>query len=254
MVKDYRAARSAEPLRAVDGVSFEVPAGETYALVGESGSGKSTVARLLLRLTEPTAGRVHLDGADVTGLHGRELRPLRRRAQLVYQNPYESLNPRMTVARIVQDPLAAHGIGTRAERAARARELLDLVALPAGVLGRRPAELSGGQRQRVGIARALALDPGLLVCDEPVSALDVSVQAQILALLADLQQRLGLSYLFISHDLAVVRQIAHHVGVMRQGRLVESGPADRVLGCPGHPYTRQLLDAVPGRLAGSARP
>ncbi|SHN29392.1 dipeptide ABC transporter ATP-binding protein [Actinacidiphila paucisporea] len=253
LVKDFRLPRTAEALRAVDGVSFDVPRGETYALVGESGSGKSTVARLLLRLAEPTAGRVHIGGADVTDLHGRALRPLRRRAQLVYQNPYESLNPRMTVARIVQDPLAAHGVGTRRERAARAAELVDLVALPAAVLGRRPAELSGGQRQRVAIARALALGPDLLVCDEPVSALDVSVQAQILDLLADLQQRLGLSYLFISHDLAVVRQIAHHVGVMLRGRLVESGPADEVLGCPSHPYTQALLAAVPGAPAGSAR-
>ncbi|MER5897241.1 ABC transporter ATP-binding protein [Streptomyces sp. NPDC001876] len=250
LVKEYRLPRTAGErtvLRAVDDVSLTVPRGETFALVGESGSGKSTVARLLLRLSSPTSGRVYVDGEDVTAHRGRELRALRRRMQIVHQNPYAALNPRLTVGRIVADPLTSFGLGTRRQRTQRAAELIDLVALPATVLERRPSELSGGQRQRVAIARALALNPGLLVCDEPVSALDVSVQAQILDLLAELQARLGLSCLFISHDLAVVRQIAHRVGVMRAGRLVEEGPAEQVLTRPAHPYTEALLAAVPGR-------
>ncbi|MFD4693976.1 dipeptide ABC transporter ATP-binding protein [Streptomyces sp. NPDC058463] len=250
LLKEYRLPRAAGErtvLRAVDDVSLTVPRGETFALVGESGSGKSTVARLLLRLTPPTSGRVYVDGEDVTAHRGRELRALRRRMQIVHQNPYAALNPRLTVGQIVADPLTSFGLGTRRQRIQRAAELIDLVALPATALERRPSELSGGQRQRVAIARALALNPGLLVCDEPVSALDVSVQAQILDLLAELQARLGLSCLFISHDLAVVRQIAHRVGVMRAGRLVEEGPAEQVLTRPVHPYTEALLAAIPGR-------
>ncbi|MDX6740671.1 ABC transporter ATP-binding protein [Actinocorallia sp. A-T 12471] len=246
LTKDFRLHRGGT-LRAVDGVDLTLARGETVALVGESGSGKSTVARMLLRLTEPTAGRVFFEGRDVTALRGGELRTLRRDIQVVYQNPYASLNPRMTVARIIADPLVSFGIGDRATRRARVGELAELVALPAELLRRRPAELSGGQRQRVAIARALAPGPGLLVCDEPVSALDATVQAQILDLLADLKARLGLTCLFISHDLAVVRRVADRIGVMRHGRLVELGDADAVLSRPAHPYTAELLAAVPGR-------
>ncbi len=232
-------------LRAVDRVSFHIQPGETLALVGESGCGKTTIGRTLLRLYEPTAGRVVFDGDDLASLSGDGLRRFRRRAQMIFQDPYASLNPRMKVEDVIAEPLRAHRVGSRAERQARVRELLALVGLPDAAAGRFPHAFSGGQRQRIGIARALALKPELVVADEPVSALDVSIQAQIVNLLKDLQDELGLTLLFIAHDLAVVRQIATRVAVMYLGQIVELGPCDTILADPRHPYTQSLLSAVP---------
>jgi oligopeptide transport system ATP-binding protein len=237
--------RRPPPLRAVDDVSFDIEAGQTLGLVGESGSGKSTVARLMLSLIPPTTGSVRFEGHDLARLDAAALRPLRRGMQMIFQDPYGALDPRMTVARIVSEPLVIHGERRPEVLNGRALELLNLVGLRAEHLSRHPHEFSGGQRQRIGIARALALQPKLIVCDEPVSALDVSVQAQVVNLLQDLQQRFGIAYLFISHDLAVVRHIAHRVAVMYLGRLVEFADKGALYREPLHPYTRALIASVP---------
>ena len=242
------------PFLAVDDVSFSIRRGTTTAIVGESGSGKSTVAQMVLKLLAPTSGRVLFEGKDVAALHGRELKTLRRRVQPIFQNPYGTLDPMYSIYRTIEEPMRIHGIGDPRSREARVRDLLDKVALPAAMMRRYPNELSGGQRQRVAIARALALDPEVVICDEAVSALDVLVQAQVLELLNDLQAELGLSYLFITHDLAVVRQIADHTLVMEKGKVVEQGTTDDVFHAPQQDYTKRLLAAIPGGsipLAGS---
>ena len=243
LVKHYRTGR--RTVHAVDGVSFAIPAGQTLALVGETGSGKTTVGRTMLRLVEPSDGRFIFDGIDVFGLKSRQLRTLRRRMQVIFQDPSGSLNPRMTAGDAIAEPLIIHGLARKAERPARVAELLTEVGLDPSFAPRYPHELSGGQRQRVGIARALSVRPEFLICDEPVTALDVSVQAQVLNLLRDLQRAHGLTYLFIAHDLAVVRQVADAVAVMYAGQIVERGPVERIYGAPRHPYTRALLSAVP---------
>lgn len=250
LTKHYPAAavlpwQTRRVVRAVDGVSFQIARGETLALVGESGCGKSTTARLAMGLIEPTAGRVRLDGADLATQDARALRQMRQRMQIVFQDPYASLNPRMKVRDVLEEPLIVHRLGDRTQRRARVDELLDLVQLADFHADRYPHQFSGGQRQRIGIARALAMEPDLVVCDEPVSALDVSIQAQVINLLKDLQARLGLSYLFISHDLAVVKVIADRVAVMYLGQIVEIAPKDKIFAAPMHPYTRTLLAAIP---------
>ena len=229
---------------AVDGVSFEVDRGSTLGIVGESGSGKTTTSLALLRLVEPTAGRVVLDGTDVTAAGRRELRSLRRRMAMVFQDPYASLNPRRTVGASVREPLEVHGLHARG-RDDRVRELFGLVGLPESFVDRHPHELSGGQRQRVGIARALAVEPDLVVLDEPIASLDVSVQAQVLNLLVRLQRELHLTYLFVAHDLAAVHHVSDRVAVMHRGKVVEQGDAAQVYTDPQHDYTRSLLEAVP---------
>jgi ABC-type glutathione transport system ATPase component len=237
--------REASTVHAVDDVSFEIHPGETLSLVGESGSGKSTTAYCVLRLIEPDAGSITFKGTELTDMGRRAMAPLRRHMQLVFQDPYGALNPRRTIEDSIIEPLRIHAVGTDEERRARARELCELVGMDPAVLPRHPHQFSGGQRQRIVIARALALGPELLVCDEPVSALDVSVRAQILNLLKDLQDELGLALLFIAHDLAVVRTMSDRVMVMNQGKVVETGTAHQVYESPQHEYTRALLESVP---------
>ena len=242
--------RTVGAVRAVDGVTLEILAGETVGLVGESGSGKTTLARAVLRLDPPTAGDVRFDGVDLAHLPPGELRRTRRDLQMIFQDPFASLDPRMKVGRTVEEPLAVHGLGTAHDRKLRVRELLDRVGLDPRFAARYPHELSGGQRQRVGIARALATAPRLIVADEPISALDVSIQAQIVNLMEDLKEEMGLTYLFIAHDLSMVRHVSRRVAVLYLGRLVEEGPTEIVFRRPLHPYTKALVASIP-RLGGA---
>ena len=240
-----RLGRRARYVKAVDGVSFDVYPGRTFGLVGESGCGKTTTGRAVLRLEEPTAGEVSFDGRDVLRLTQSELRVMRRQIQIVFQDPYGSLDPRKTVMDIIGEPLVVAGVRDRRERARRVEHLLDLVGMTADQALRYPHEFSGGQRQRIGIARSLAANPKLVVLDEPVSALDVSIQSQILNLLSDLQRDLGVAYVFIAHDLSVVRHVSHDIGVMYLGKLVEFAPEEALFACPMHPYTQALISAIP---------
>ena len=250
LVKHFVAARTpfgrpAAFVKAVDGVSFTVDAGETLALVGESGCGKSTVSRLVLRLIEPDQGEVRFEGRDLLAMNANELRAFRRDAQIIFQDPYASLNPRMTVGQILAEPLVLHDLVPSERRRERVEELLRLVGLEPRAARRYAHEFSGGQRQRIAIARALAVEPKLIICDEPVSALDVSIRSQILNLLRDLQQRLGLAYIFVSHDLAVVKHIADRIAVMNLGHIVETADTETLFASPRHPYSRALLSAIP---------
>ena len=240
-------------VRAVDGVTLDVRAGETMGLVGESGCGKSTLGRTAMGLVKATAGSIRLEGTEIAGLSRSALRPLRPKMQMIFQDPYASLNPRMTVGRILEEPLIVHGVGTGAERKERVRWLMEKVGLRPEAAGRHPHEFSGGQRQRIGIARALALQPRLVICDEPVSALDVSVRAQVINLLMDLRRELGLAYLFISHDLSVVEHVSDRIAVMYLGRLVEVAERRTLWTQPRHPYTQALISAVPGVTPGASK-